>query len=351
MFNEKLKIKKNVSNLIKFFIRNELTKKKISVFYYNIRILFLKKNKNCNFFEYEKLIKNKKHYCKDLYKGNFYYGISDELKKYSNNNYPVMACIEHGIYFGDFINNKEVINSGFSSIITFGDSRKNTILKYNPSQNVICIGPYIHYASPYLNKKEIEKIHNKNGKTLLVFPSHSIEDVTADYNENKLISEIQSFKKKYNFKTVIICLYYKDIENGLDKIYIKAGFTIVTAGRREDPSFLSRLKAIIQLSDYVMSNSVGTHIGYTIYLNKPHIIVQQNIKYKLSDISASKHIKNIYDDEAIKQKKEIYQAFSKYNKTITKEQISICDKYWGYKYIRTKEEMYSILKNLRHNNK
>ena len=52
---------------------------------------------------------------------------------------------------------------------------------------------------------------------------------------------------------------------------------VVTAGYIMDPLFLSRLKSIIQLSDLTMSNNVGTHLGYCIYLNKPHWIVRQKI--------------------------------------------------------------------------
>lgn len=83
----------------------------------------------------------------------------------------------------------------------------------------------------------------------------------------------------------LIYLYWKDAVLGKDKEYMDNGFTIVTAGYQSDFRFLKRLKTFIKLSDFTMSNAVGTHVGYCVVLDKPHYIFSQKISYK-SDLNA-----------------------------------------------------------------
>ena len=343
----KNKLRRIIINLSKIIFCDEALRKKCIVALYNLKTLFYRKNKSCDIFNYNENIKNKRFFCYELYMGNFFYGTGYSLKMYSNYKKPIKACIEHGIYFGDFINKDEVLRSGYSTVITFGDSRKDVILRHKNDKNVICIGPYIHYVDSILEDSEIENIRRKNGKTLLVFPSHSIGGVDIKYSINSFIKQVNDFKKKHNFKTVLVCLYYKDIEKGADSVYIDEGFQIISAGRREDQDFLRRLKSFILISDYAISNSIGTHIGYTVLLNVPHIILRQDIEYIPTNIESKKHIENIYDDLAVTQKKEIFETFREYVPKITETQRKVCDKYWGFRYVMNKEKLKEILTNIR----
>lgn len=343
----KINLREIIINLSKIIFYDEVLRKKCIVVLYNLKTLFYRKNKSCDLFNYSEIIKNKRFFCHELYMGNFLYGTANTLRMYSDYKKPIKACIEHGIYFGDFINKDEVLKSGYSTVITFGDSRKDIILRHKNDKNVICIGPYIQYAEPILDDGEIKNIRRKNGKTLLVFPSHSIGGIDIKYNINSFIGKVNDFKKKYGFKTVLVCLYYKDIEKGVDREYINEGFCVVSAGRREDQDFLRRLKSFILLSDYAISNNIGTHIGYTILLNVPHTILRQDIKYISTKVDSKKHIENIYDNLAVMQKKEIFEAFREYVPKITETQRRICDKYWGFRYVMNKEKLKEILTNIR----
>lgn len=342
----KINLRETIIKLSKIIFYDEILRKKCIVILYNFKTLFYKKNKSCDLFDYSENIKNKRFFCHELYMGNFLYGTANNLRMYSDYKKPIKACIEHGIYFGDFINKDEVLKSGYSTVITFGDSRKDVILRHKNDKNVICIGPYIQYAKSILDDKEIKNIRRKNGKTLLVFPSHSIGGIDIKYNINSFIRKINDFKKKYGFKTVLVCLYYKDIEKGVDREYINEGFRVISAGRREDQDFLRRLKSFILMSDYAISNSIGTHIGYTVLLNVPHTILRQDIKYISTKVESEKHIENIYDDLAVTQKQEIFEAFREYVPKITETQRRICDKYWGFRYVMNKEKLKEVLTNI-----
>lgn len=352
-------VKNNLKNYVKRIINNPFLIKRLSTLKYNFTILFKKTNKKeKDLYDYKKIINNKKFFCNEIYRANSFYGISNCLRNYSNFNKKIFACVEHGLYFGNFINEYEAINSGLPAIVTFGKKRKEILKKMGCNKIIIEVGPYIYYSKSILSIGEIKKEKAKNGKTLLVFPSHSIDDSNTKFDTDYFINSIESIKEKYNYNTVIVCLYYKDIELGRDDIYLKKGYKVVTAGRREDPNFLSRQRTIILLSDFVLSNSVGTHVGYSIALNKPHMIIKQSIKHDAKNKKGQQDIKNTNLNSYKIQKNEVYKAFSEYNEVITKSQMDICNKYWGLNMVKTPEQLnnifmfcYKISKEAKYNEK
>lgn len=328
---------------IKKIIGNQYIIKKISTFVYNLKTFFNKKNLiEKNIYDYRTIINNKKFFCDEIFKSNSFYGISNSLKEYSNYNKKIEACIEHGLYFGNHINEHETINSGLPAVITFGTVRKNTIRKKGCKKMVFEIGPYIYYSSQLLTNEEIMLEKEKNGKTLLVFPSHSIDDSTTSFNSEEFINKIEKIRIENGFKTVIICLYYRDIELGREKMYLNMGYKVATAGRKEDKNFLARQKTLILLSDCTLSNSVGTHVGYSIILGKPHTIIKQKIEYNANNEKGEKDIVNTKFKSSIIQKNDIYSVFSKYNEKITQKQIDICNLYWGLDKIKKPQELNQI---------
>ena len=323
--------------------KNVKTQKILSVIFHNLLALIdLKKTYNEELFDYNKIISARQNFWTNEYDyGNTFYGIAHILKKYSNYKKRIRACIEHGVYFGDTVFDFEAINSGMNGLITFGSSRVKHLLPV-ATVPVIPIGPYIHYAQSLLDENEIKKIKKKNGKTLLVFPTHSIDRVEMLFDFDGFDSEIQSVVKSKNIQHVMVCLFYKDINIGRDKYYIKKGYQVVCNGYRCDPMFLQRLKTFILLSDYTMSNDVGTHVGYCVYLDKPHYVYSQKLSY---DAYTTNDMENIMQSDSVRSEtQEIRDGFSVVSDNITPRQKEICNKYWGFDYIKTKKEMNKILK-------
>ena len=335
-------MEKLIKKTMKKIIKNTYIRKKIVVYLYNLRTFFYKRNKKeKDVYDYMTLLENKRYFCKETYQPNIFYGISNSLKIYSNYNDKIECCIEHGLYFGDFLNYNEAIDSGLPALITFGEKRKEILRKLGSKKIIIEIGPYINYAKPLLSDEKIKKQKEENGKTLLVFPAHSIDDSQTDYNMNLFVDYIERIKKEHNFKTVLVCLYFRDIELGRQKIYKDKGYIVCSAGRREDKEFLSRQKTYLLLSDYVLSNSVGTHVGYSIFLKKPQSIYKQTIEYNAKEEN-NQNIANTKLDSFKNQKEEISNLFTQYNENITKQQIKVCNKYFGLDKIKTPEELHFI---------
>jgi hypothetical protein len=213
------------------------------------------------------------------------------------------------------------------------DYRINILKKHSVEKRLLAIGPYIHYTESLLPKFEIKILKQELGKVLLYMPSHStnLEDGTSDFFEKEL-DMIDRFKEEHHFNTVLVCVYFRDFQYGkCINQYKERGYRIVTAGHQLDLYFASRLKSIILISDYTISNRIGTNLGFCVYLGKPHLIINDyEGKY---ENNRSGYI----------ARREIADAFATYSPVITDNQRVVCNKYWGFNSIKSAEELNAFL--------
>lgn len=254
------------------------------------------------------------------------------------------ALVEHGYFFGTYVSEQEKLTYA-KKILTFGDVRKKHIEAIIKDKEVYPIGPYIHYAPEYYDEKHFAEEKAKLGKTLLVFFSHSGTGEIVSFDLDALIEKINSVRN--NFKTVVISLFWSDINPEIEKRLKDEGYIIFSSGHRYDYYFLSRQKTIIKLADMTMSNSTGTHLAYCSYLNKPHWIVRQEITARALNKTGEANIavSDMMGRDLVNQQEneELYQAFAEYGEVFTDEQRKVCDKYFGLSYIRSKEEINNFI--------
>jgi len=348
-------------------IKNKIKKNKyLSYLYLELKI-FLIKTLNSNTKRFYKEINNRRgssifdYYtlAEDLPKKNnisyfdenSYYGNDIFITKIVSKKKRLIYYIEHGYFFGGYVVEYPLYYNDVS-IITYSVRRlkhiKNKfaeLLNAGDRINVITIGPYINYADSVLDKNEKLKIKGEHRKVLLVFPSHSIEGVIYKYDTQDFINEIEKVSK--DFDSVFVCMYWKDIQDNRHVEYENKGYKIVTAGHRNDPNFLGRLKDIIDLSDMTMSNTVGTHIGYCLARNKPHYYFDQfqKIEGKKVDEEFKERNNQEYIRTRDEEVKEVTEAFSNISYIITDEQKRVVEKYWG----KNKVEYHTVEKKESHN--
>ena len=254
------------------------------------------------------------------------------------------AMVEHGYFFGNYVQEMEKVTFA-KKLFTFGDIRKKHIEAVVKDKEVILIGPYIHYAPDYYDSEHFAIAKKEIGRTLLVFFSHSATGTSVSFDLDALIETINSIRK--DFQTVVISLFWSDINPDIEKRLKNEEYLIFSSGHRYDYYFLSRQKTMIQLADMTMSNSVGTHVAYCTYLGKPHWIIRQKIERKaLNKIGAANiEIASHIGEESSSQVelKELYEAFSDYHYVLTDEQKRVCNKYFGFNYVRTPEEMRELV--------
>ncbi|GAP72137.1 polysaccharide biosynthesis protein [Candidatus Symbiothrix dinenymphae] len=304
-------------------IKNKANQKKYALFYNNQR--------NVDIFQYTELSTPQEfvrfHYQLDC---NFY-GFFQVLQDYAQMPInPKISC-EHGFCYSSFVALRHLPAPDLNKVITFGDYRGD-LLKEKGIDS-IKIGPYIHYAKPLLEDVAFIELKKKLGRVLLVFPCHSIVGAIRNYDISLFVNYIESIKSE--FDTVLVCMYWKDINLGRDKFYTDKGYKIVTAGHVYNTNFLPRLKSIIELADMTISNDIGTHIGYCLYLNKPHYIFPQIIEF---DITVSKEEINSITQEQWQEtadfRSKITKLFENYSLEITREQKNFIGHLFGFEYIR-----------------
>lgn len=276
-----------------------------------------------------------------VYRGNCFYGAAYWMQRYAGVETALKSCIEHGVYFGNYVNEAELDKSGLPCLITFGPSRVAHVTEVSDVP-VVPVGPYIAYASDYLSIEEANVLKASLGSVLLVFPSHSVDRVQVNFETDDLITEIKRVSLANKIDRVLVCLYYRDILNGTAKAYEEQGFTVVTAGYREDVLFLSRLRSLISLADLTMSNSVGTHVGYCAFLGKPHYVYNQDKRYTAVASVDAAEFNNPYRRLAEQEKAEVVLAFNPFEKN-QKSIDDVCNYYWGFHNVLTDSQMAELV--------
>lgn len=275
-------------------------------------------------------------YTDEISTPNDWYGHAKTFKKFLGlpETYQFKFIIEHGLHLVNKVLDNE-FSSNLPSCLTHSKFRADIIEKHH--KKAFITGPYIHYAQSFYSEEKINAEKKRLGKNIVVFPGHSISYLIASYDNDWLINKIKQVAK--DFDSIRICLYWADIQLGLHKYYQDLGFECVTAGHVLDPLFLPRLKSIIEISDLTISNNPATHVSYSTYLNKPHIIFRKNPKI----IASKKWVKSIRSVWASKPYQDILDGFSKVTFKITPKQRQIADKYFGINDIKTKSEFKKIV--------
>jgi len=263
------------------------------------------------------------------------YGIIPSLFGLRNSFY--YPGYEHGLYLFDNMEldkalSKDMLDPTRACLITFGKFRKD-ILQNTVALPIFSVGPYIQYAKDYYSEEQYAKKKNTLGKNLLVFPSHTIMDANNDANEMLFMSQIQ--KKAKAFNSVTICVYWWNINDELVRKLKSEGYNIVSAGYRGDISFLDRLRTIISLSDMVVGDGMGTHIGYCVAIGKPYLHLEAETVLK------SDRVDILHNNTTVcKHKTTILHGFSSLDNI--SEQNEIYHYYWGGGITRTRDELVII---------
>ena len=208
------------------------------------------------------------------------YGHIEAIYKYAGMttsiNYIAFSKVEHGTFVPTNGMNKELINL-HCNILLMGSYKSELVHKINPLKPVFTVGPYIYYAEPIYSDDLILKMKSKYGKTLLVFPSHSYEGCGTEQNDIAFVNYVMNVVAK-SYDTVIVSVYWNDIEDNVFKLFEDAGAILVSSGFRGDPNFIRRLKTLFLLADGVCGDSFGTHIGYSLFMKKKFSYFDANIQ-------------------------------------------------------------------------
>lgn len=272
-----------------------------------------------------------------------YYGVFYIMQKYAGipfQNFPPRKLrIQHG-HICEMLewekSKLEKINWVWSQYV------KNMYTQYTDNPHIEVVGAPFFYADPIMSEAEILKEKKRLGRNLLAFPSHSTAFADSNFDKQSFINVLKSYQSE--FDSIRICVYWADYRRGLAEQYQKAGFECVCCGHIADPFFLERQKALFLIADATISNDIGSHVGFSIYMNKPHLLIPSNIEYKdiIGDLVVVKEGNNLRKNSG--NYKEICSAFiGNTDFLITDEQREIVDKYWGISSVKSPDEIRALI--------
>lgn len=298
------------------------------------------RSKYVSFFDYDKLLSFRGYFS--IITDNMLYGhhkiylkkvLSKSFSYFTfNRNELKKVLIDHGMLFGNAVreSNFEEKHLSFTDYYTFGPRRRSINERWLKLHNITSVrvhslGVYIKYADSFYGKKRLLSLKKEFGRILLVIPSHTVLGINQEFDENSFLNEID--KVGYNFDTILVCVYWKDILEKKHNVYVERGYKIVCAGYNGDPYFLSRLRDLFWLCDLSMSNQLGTHIGYSITLGRPHYFFYQDHHYSGRVVEeqafVGKDANKISDIELFKS------LFGHFSMHISEPQKQIVAEYWG----------------------
>lgn len=228
------------------------------------------------------------------------------------------------------------------SFVYQGPYKNEMTHRERPMCPVYNLGPYVLYAKKYYDVNRFAKIKEKNGKTVLLFPAHTFEGATVTFDKEKFVKDVfDQFREDYD--TILVSVYWNDVDDPIYDLFEKEGAQLVSAGFRGDSNFIVRLRAMIEMSDAVASNALGSYIGYAMALDKPFYMFKDKAKLydpeKILTVDEEKAYLEVVD--------KIFWAFSSLypNKEQRLLQKEIFYRYWGgIESFKSKEEARDIIK-------
>ncbi|NJL53237.1 MAG: hypothetical protein HC930_15545 [Hydrococcus sp. SU_1_0] len=184
---------------------------------------------------------------KEIYAGGGYYGIGKIIKEYA--------------IFPDFLPLPVSIQHGWANITHVHDAcsgspenwfwTESIAIKYQnefKGLNIRVVGAPFLYLLTHLNY--VEPIEKEGS---IVFPAHSSKLIKVECDFDKYADMLEELSDEY--KPITICMYYLDIERGLDIPFRRKGFEIIKNGDSlYDVNFLKQFINNTHGKKYAFSN-------------------------------------------------------------------------------------------------
>lgn len=102
------------------------------------------------------------------------------------------------------------------------------------------------------------------------FFSHTTPVIENNMDFSAYVRELRELPEK--FQPVSICLHYHDVQKGIDKFFMDAGFSVVTVGHPYRTDFIERFYEVIRQFRYVTSNEIGSYAFYALEAGIPFFL-------------------------------------------------------------------------------
>jgi len=176
-------------------------------------------------------------------------------------------------------------------------------------------------------------------RCLVAFPTHSTHTITKTFDVDAFARRIEGYGQQ--FDRILICVYWKNVLDGLAQTLIDAGFECTTAGHMFDPEFLLRLSSILQSATALYTNELGTQVLYATLMNIPVWIDKQDIR--VSAESGAILQRDGADGSHHRHFIDLARLFAEPRDKVSEEQFQYVADLTGLADFKSKDELREIL--------
>lgn len=146
----------------------------------------------------------------------------------------------------------------------------------------IAVGPYINYARPVMEPAQLASLKLKLGRVLLVIPVHTVAQVKRRWSATEMIGLIEDHRRAAGIDTVIWQSYWKDAPPP----ELPGNWLLACNGHPSNPWFLDCQRTLLELTDVMVTFTLGSHLGYALALGKSVLMARVDVEQDLSEASA-----------------------------------------------------------------
>lgn len=250
---------------------------------------------------------------------NSLYGINRHIEIPNNRR----NFIEHGSFLGDYVHRVES-GRAITTIFCMGTERKKYLETVFSDKEVINISGLMSHVKPNM----LPLGDDISSDYALLILTHSTATLQVEGNYNWVKPLLSSFSE------VVVLLYYLDWERA--EYFRNLGCKVVCNGHKYDRNFLNRQKYVLESARVVITDNIGSHIGYAVSVNTPVLYVEGDFELKANSPEGRNQLdkENTEVRQSVVQelKTAFYSKFSSINQTkefkITEDQLDLVKKWW-----------------------
>jgi hypothetical protein len=125
-------------------------------------------------------------------------------------------------------------------------------------------------GSFYVHHRRLNGIEQSpDARGTLAFPAHSTHLNELEFDWKSYALELRALPDR--FHPITVCLYWKEVLEGIHLIMLDAGFEVATAGHMFDPQFTHNLYHLLRRHRYAAGNSLGSHLAIAVEMGIPYV--------------------------------------------------------------------------------
>ncbi len=201
----------------------------------------------------EELLFNYPEASDEIFTANSWYGGSGALKTYAHWPWPLPFILPHGVSLSSSFVWDAEIACKLNEVYAFPYYRAKAYERGSGIRPLKGASPWLYLLQSKSNRKP------KAIKTL-AFPAHSTHHVRVQTDDEAYACHLAAMEKSKG--SVAVCMYWRDIQIGRHRTFLRKGLPVLSAGHIFDSMFFKRLLYILEHAETVHSPSIGSHLFY-----------------------------------------------------------------------------------------